>query len=203
MKNGSAGQHTGSSALLGGSRARVRARLRAVACALWLWPAVLYAGDVLDALPPERIGAKLAGVLRDVELTCRQDLDDARVQRCAPIPEGAARLGDMPLHSVEAVFRDERLEQVTIYFAESRFAGVKALVSDRLGQGQDASFSVRAGMAGTFTNEVIVWQTATLAAVLRQFDRKIDRSSLIYGSPDAVSPLLEQIRARPRGGGDL
>jgi hypothetical protein len=168
-----------------------------------LLPAAALAGDVFDVLAPERIGAKLDSVLQDGRLDCRQDPNDAGGRLCEALPGNFDTLHDLPLGTVLVTLHDERLEQVTIHFAESHFARVKALLAARLGKGEDASFTVRAGMAGTFTNEVIVWETSGWVAIARQYDGKIDRSSLIYGTPDALSALLKRTRSKPPGARDL
>lgn len=183
------------------SRSFLVAALVYVVCPLFS-PAA--AGDVFGGLQPERIGSELASVLQGAGLACRQDPNDARIRLCHPLPGALDSLGGVPISSVTATFGgDQRLAQVTIYFAEERFSTIKAVLSARLGEGEDASFTVRAGMAGTFVNQVILWETDAFVAIARQYDGKIDRSSLIYGSPSALSRLLKRIKSKLPGGGDL
>ena len=44
-----------------------------------------------------------------------------------------------------------------------------------------------------------MWEKDDLCLIAQQFDRKIDRSSLIYGSAEAMAPLLKQIKSTPPG----
>jgi len=82
------------------------------------------AADLFDGLAPERAGAELTVVLEDAELACTHDPGEAEVRRCRPLPGALNTLGGAPLHEVEAVFVDELLSQVSVYFAESRFGEV-------------------------------------------------------------------------------
>ena len=179
------------------SRSLPAAALVYLVCPLFSPAAV--AGDVFDGLQPELIGSELTSVLEGAELACRQDRNDASIRRCQPLSGALDSLGGVPVSSLVATFSDQRLAQVTIYFAELSFPTVKAALSVRLGEGRDASFNVRAGMAGAFTNQVILWETDDFVAIAQQYDGKIDRSSLIYGSPSALIELLKQIKSTPPG----
>jgi hypothetical protein len=53
------------------------------------------------------------------------------------------------------------------------------------------------------SREVTVWETDDQLAIARQYDVKIDRSSLIYGTPDALSALLKRTRSKLPGARDL
>jgi hypothetical protein len=164
-----------------------------------LLPAAAADSDVFDALGPRLVGAELTTVLEGAELACRQDPKDVAVRRCKPLPGALDRLGGVPVTSVEALFKDEQLAQVTIYLPESRFAELKRSLSSRFGGGMDWSVSLRAGMAGTIPNQVVLWEKEDLVVIAQQFDGKIDRSSLIYGSAKAMAPLLKQIKSTPPG----
>ena len=158
------------------------------------------AGDVFEGLAPELVGAEFTSVLEGAELACHQDLTNPQIRRCVPLPGALARLGDVGVSTVEALFKDGRLAQVAIYFPEARFAQMLPVLSARLGEGSDWSATVRSGMAGQFSDQIRIWETDRFVLVAQQFDRKIDRSSVIYGSEREMAPLLQRIKATPRGG---
>jgi hypothetical protein len=181
-----------------------QSHLRVLLCVVsFLLPHGTHAADVLDVLGPNRIGTELGAVLQGITLNCRQDPKQNSIRQCNAVPGSVDTLHSVPVAALIAIFRDEHLEQVTIHFAESRFPEVKALLSAQLGQAEDASFTVRAGMAGTFTNDVMVWESVDWVAIARQYDGKIDRSSLIYGTPDALVSLLTRTRMKLPGARDL
>jgi hypothetical protein len=104
------------------------------------------------------------------------------------------------VNAVEALFVDQHLAQVTIYLPESRFAAVLLAFSARFGEGKNWDVVLRAGMAGQLEDQIRIWETDRFALVAQQFDGKIDRSSVIYGSPRAMAPLLRQVKSTPPGG---
>ena len=162
--------------------------------------ALIGAEDIFDGLAPELVGTELASVLEGAELACRQDRADLKVRRCTPLPGVLGTLGGIGVNSVEARFADQHLAQVTVYLPESRFAAVLPALSARFGEGDDWNVVLRAGMAGQFEDQIRIWETDRFVLVAQQFDGKIDRSSVIYGSPHAMAPLLRQIKSTPRGG---
>jgi hypothetical protein len=164
-----------------------------------LLPSAAADSDVFDGLGPGLVGAELTTVLEGAELACRQDPKEVAVRRCKPLPGGLNNLGGVPVTSVEALFKDEQMAQVTIYLPESRFAELMRSLSPRLGAGMDWSVNLRVGMAGTIKDEVVLWEREGLVVIAQQFDGKIDRSSLIYGSAKAMAPLLRQIKSTPPG----
>jgi hypothetical protein len=108
-------------------------------------------------------------------------------------------LDGVPVTSVEALFQDKLLAQVTVYFPQSRFAEVKRILGGKFGEATDWSVIIRSGMAGTFKDEVLLWERDDFVMIAQQYDQKIDRSSVIYGSPAAMAPLLKQIKSTPPG----
>jgi len=176
-----------------------------LAAALIGGPSILVAhatadSDVFDGLGPELVGTELTTVLEGAELACRQDPKETALRRCKPLPGALDSLAGLPATSVEAVFNDERLAQVTVYLPESGFSALKRSLSSRFGEGVVWSVTLRAGMAGTFKDEIVLWEKDDLVVIAQQFDGKIDRSSLIYGSAEAMAPLLAQIKSTPSGG---
>jgi hypothetical protein len=101
--------------------------------------------------------------------------------------------------AVEALFVNQRLAQVMVYFPEARFADVLPVLTARLGEGRDWSVTLRSGMAGQFPAQIRIWERDRFVLVVQQYDRKIDRSSVIYGTPAAMGPLLERIKSTPPG----
>jgi hypothetical protein len=91
------------------------------------------------------------------------------------------------------------LAQVTVYLPESRFPELKRVLAVRLGEATDWSVIIRSGMAGMFKDDILLWEKDGLVLIAQQFDQKIDRSSLIYGSAKAMAPLLKQIKSTPPG----
>ena len=158
------------------------------------------AGDLFDGLAPELAGAELSAVLEGAELACRREPGAADMRRCHPLAGSLDALGGVRLTEVEALFVDRQLAQVVAYFPERRFAEVKQLLSERLGQGQDWTVVIRAGMAGQFSDEIRIWETERFVLIAQQFDRKIDRGSVIYGTPTAMAELLQQLKSTPPGG---
>lgn len=157
------------------------------------------AADLFDGLAPERAGAELTAVLEEAELACMRDPGVADVRRCRPLPGAMNALGRAALREVEAIFVDRQLAQVTAYVAESQFDEVRQVLSERLGAGQDWTIVIRAGMAGQFTDEIRIWETERFVLIAQQFDRKIDRSSIVYGTPQAMAELLQRARSTPPG----
>jgi hypothetical protein len=177
---------------------RLAGALALACCSLCLFePAI--AGEVFDGLGPELIGTELTAVLEGAELACRQDPVEKAIRRCHPLPGALNSLEGAPA-AVEAVFVDERLAQVAVTLPERRFAKVRRAVLTKLGEGQDWTVSIRGGMNAGFKNEIVIWERDKWTAVLQQFDHKIDRSSLTFGSPSAMASLLRQIKSTPPGG---
>ena len=168
-------------------------------CASLMFCASARAGDVFEGLGPQTIGTELTAVLEEAELACRRDPADADIRRCHPIPGALDTLAGAPA-VVEAQFAADHLALVSITFPEARFADVRRFANEQLGAGKDWSVGIIAGMNGTFKAEITIWESEDRAAVLQQFDRKINRSSLIYGTPSAMAPLLRRIKATPPGG---
>jgi hypothetical protein len=109
-------------------------------------------------------------------------------------------LGGVGVNAVEARFDDQRLAQVTVYLPESHFAAVLPVLYARFGEGENWDVVLRAGMAGQLEDQIRIWETDRFVLVAQQFDGKIDRSSVIYGSPRAMAPLLRQIKSTSPGG---
>ncbi len=164
-----------------------------------LAPVAAADSDVFDGVGPDLVGAELTTVLEGAELACRQDSKEAAVRRCRPLPGALDSVGGVPVTSVEALFDDQLLTQVTVYLPESRFPDLKQVLAARLGEGTDWSVIIRSGMAGTFRDEILLWEKGDLVVIAQQFDQKIGRSSLIYGSATVMAPLLKQIRSTPPG----
>jgi hypothetical protein len=160
----------------------------------------LAADDIFDGLAPELVGNELGSVLEGAELACRQDRADPKIRRCSPLPGALKAFGGVGVNAVEARFDDQRLAQVTIYLAEPRFAAVLPVLSTRFGEGKAWTVSLRAGMAGQFEAKIRIWETDRFVLIAQQFDGKIDRSSVIYGSARAMAPLLRHIKSTPPGG---
>ena len=134
------------------------------------------------------------------ELACRQDTVDSALRRCEPLPGVLDTLGDAKVGSAQALFIDDELAMVTVYFSEREFGKVLAYTMQQLGEGQDWTVTIRGGMNAGFKDHIVIWEQEKLHALLQQFDRKIDRASLTYGSPRAMAELLKRIKATPAGG---
>jgi len=160
----------------------------------------VWAGEVFEGLGPELIGAELTSVLEGAELACRQDTADSSLRRCQPLPGALDTLGGAKITSAEALFVDDRLAMVSIYFSEREFAKVQAYAMQKLGEGQDWTVTLRGGMNAGFKDQIVIWEKDDVHALLQQFDRKIDRASLIYGAPRAMAETLKRIKATPAGG---
>jgi hypothetical protein len=171
-----------------------------VACWGLLSAVALGADDVFEGLAPELVHSELASVLEGAELACRQDRADPKIRRCTPLPGVLGTLGGVGVNAVEARFDDQRLALVTVYLVESRFAAILPVLAVRLGEGKNWNVVLRAGMAGQFEGQIRIWETDRFVLIAQQFDGRIDRSSVIYGSPRAMAPLLQQIKSTPRGG---
>jgi len=171
-----------------------------VSCWGLLSVGALAADDIFDGLAPELVGSELGSVLEGAELACRQDRADPQIRRCIPLPGALKALGGVGVNAVEARFDDQRLTQVIIYLPEPRFAAVLPVLSARFGGGKEWNVILRAGMAGQFEDQIRIWETDRFVLIAQQFDGKIDRSSVIYGSPRAMAPLLRQIKSTPPGG---
>ena len=164
-----------------------------------LAPLAASASDVFDGLAPTLVGGELTTVLEGAELACRQDSNAPAIRRCKPLLGSLDALDGVPVTSVEALFQDKLLAQVTVYFPQARFADVKRILVAKLGEATDWSVVIRSGMAGTFKDEVLLWERDNLVMIAQQYDQKIDRSSVIYGIPAAMAPLLKQIKSTPPG----
>jgi hypothetical protein len=167
---------------------------------LALAPLPALAIDVFDGLAPGLIGAELTTVLEGAELACHQDSNAPPIRRCRPLPGSLDAVDGVPVTSVEALFQDKLLAQVTVYFPTPRFTEIKRILIGKLGEATDWSVIIRSGMAGTFKDEVLLWERDDIVMIAQQYDQKIDRSSVIYGSPAAMAPLLKQIKSTPPGG---
>jgi len=168
-------------------------------CWGFCFAAALSIEDVFEGLAPERVGSELSAVLQRVELACHWDRTDAQLYRCVPAHGARWTLGQVRLSAVEALFSEQRLAQVTVYFPEQHFSEILSLVSARFGEGQDWSLTLRSGMAGQFSDQIRLWETDRFVLVAQQYDRKIDRSSLIYGTARAMASLLQRIKSTPPG----
>jgi hypothetical protein len=176
----------------------IRRRL-AVLLLCALAPLACADSDVFDGLGPGLVGAELTAVLEGAELACHGDPKETSIRRCKPLPGVLEHFGNVRVASVEALFEDARLARITIYLPETRFADLKRVLVARLGEATDWSIVLRAGMAGTFDDEILLWEHDDLVVIAQQFDQKIDRSSLVYGSAQAMAPLLKQIKSTPPG----
>ena len=130
---------------------------------------------------------------------CGQDRTDLDIQHCASAPHTHWTVSGVTASALEVLVKDGRLVQVTVYFPESRFPHMLLALSTWLGKGEDWTVTIRAGMAGQLPDQIRIWETDRFALVAQQYDRKIDRSSVIYGSAEAMAPLLRQIQSTPRG----
>jgi hypothetical protein len=149
--------------------------------------------DLWDRLGPARIGAAHAQIAESVAMQCT----DAAPEKTCLVPAG--RFGGVPVDRVEARFRDQRLERVVVRFGEPRYRAMLATLQARLGEAEDRSFRARAGMAGEFAAGVKLWELPAAAVVLEQFAGKIDRSTVSFGTIDAMQALLQQKRSYPPG----
>jgi hypothetical protein len=159
-----------------------------------------WAGELFDGLGPALVGAELTEVLEGAELACKQDAADAAIRRCQPLPGALDTLAGAKLTGAEALFVDERLAQVTVYFSERDFPRVQEYASRALGESQDWTVTIKGGMNAGFKDQIRIWEQDQLAAILQQFDRKIDRASLTYGTPAAMADTLKRIKSTPPGG---
>lgn len=171
----------------------------AASCCGLLPAAAAGAEDILQSLAPALVGAELDSVLEGAELACRPVRPDPDTRRCIPLPGALQTLGGVGVDAVEALFVNQRLAQVMVYFPEARFADVLPVLTARLGEGRDWSVTLRSGMAGQFPAQIRIWERDRFVLVVQQYDRKIDRSSVIYGTPAAMGPLLERIKSTPPG----
>jgi hypothetical protein len=162
-------------------------------------PSASAAEDVFDALGPESLGTSVDRVLAGSGFSCGQHRSDPEVKRCTSTSSTPWILAGTSASSVEALIKDAHLLQVTVHFSESRFAQVLLALSTRFGEGVDWTVTIRSGMAGQLPDQIRIWETDRFALVAQQYDRKIDRSSVIYGSAAAMAPLLRQIHSTPRG----
>jgi len=145
------------------------------------------------------LGSSVGRVLAGSAFSCRQDRTDRETQRCTSTSSTLWTLAGTSASAVEALLKDGHLLQVTVYFPESRFARVLLALSTKLGEGRDWTVAIRSGMAGQLPDQIRIWETDRFALVAQQYDRKIDRSSVVYGSADAMAPFLRQIQSTPRG----
>jgi hypothetical protein len=158
------------------------------------------AGELFEGLGPQLLGSELTAVLEGAELACKQDSADASVRRCQPLPGALDTLSGAKITSAEALFVDQELAMVTVYFSDRDFAKVAADAKAKLGEPQDWSVILRGGMNMGFKDQIFIWERDDVQAVLQQFDRKIDRASLIYGTPPAMAEVVKRIKATPPGG---
>jgi hypothetical protein len=154
---------------------------------------------VFQVLGPELLGRSVGGLFEAPEFLCRQDDKNPDIQRCTSAPNAPWTLDGIGASAVEALIRDGRAVQITVYFREARFTQVLAALSTRLGDGDDWTVTIRGGMAGQLPDQIRIWETDRFALVAQQYDRKIDRASVIYGFVDAMAPLIRKIRSTPRG----
>jgi hypothetical protein len=178
----------------------MKRRLVIVVLALLGVPPGAQAGELFDGLGPALIGADLTEVLEGAELACKQDAADTSIRRCQPLPGALDTLAGAKLTGAEALFVDDRLAQVTVYFSERDFPRVQEYASRALGEGQDWTVTIKGGMNAGFKDQIRIWEQDKLAAIVQQFDRKIDRASLTYGTPAAMAETLKRIKATPAGG---
>jgi len=157
------------------------------------------ADDVLDALGPELLGSPVGRVLEESKFSCTQDRTEPDTQRCSSKSSALTAFGEVSASALEALIKDRRLLQVAVYFPEAQFTRVLAVLSTRFGEGHDWTVTIRSGMAGQLPDHIRIWESDRFALVAQQYDRKIDRSSVIYGSVDVMAPLLRRIRSTPRG----
>ena len=171
-----------------------------VPCCGLLPAAAAGTGDILESLAPALVGAEFDSVLEGAELACRPDRANPDARRCVALPGALQTLAGVGVSAVDALFVERHLALVTVYFPEARFADVLPVLTARLGEGRDWSVTLRSGMAGQFPGQIRIWERDRFVLVAQQYDRKIDRSSVIYGTPAAMGPLLQQIKSTPPGG---
>lgn len=175
------------------------AALVAFCCGL-LPAAAAGTGDILESLAPALVGTELDSVLEGAELACRPDRADPEARRCVPLPGALQTLAGVGVSAVDALFVERHLALVTVYFPEPSFTAVLPGLSARFAEGKNWDVVLRAGMAGQFPGQIRIWERDRFVLVAQQYDRKIDRSSVIYGTPAAMGLLLRQIKSTPPGG---
>ncbi len=85
---------------------------------------------------------------------------------------------DIQKHKFITVYENEKIIENIVIFDESNFNFVKIELLNQLGPSKKIVEKLNAGMAGSFTNEIYVWNNNERIIFFEQFHKKITFSAL-------------------------
>ena len=170
-----------------------------MALAALVLPGVAGAADGWELFGPDKLGTEREQIAAHIALECAPAQDAPGVTACRPASGAIPRFAGVPLERVDLLFRGDRLLKVAAHLHESHFGALEAFVVARHGAGQDCSIRFRAGMGAELLNRILLWRSTTQAMVIEQFQGKIDRSAVAYGTADAMAGMVRDKTAYPPG----
>ena len=99
---------------------------------------------------------------------------------------------DIPKHKFITVYENEKVIENIVIFDESNFNFVKIELLNQLGPSKKIVEKLNAGMAGSFNNEINVWNNNKRIIFFEQFHKKITFSALRVLSPNDYKMIMEK-----------
>jgi hypothetical protein len=123
---------------------------------------------------------------------------------CRAVSVSGLSLHGVSLRSLDLYFEEHRLARVCQVIDEADFLPLREMLATQRGGAVDFSELLKAGMGGSFKNEIWVWQEGTLVTMLEQFYERISTSALCLSQRVAFERLMHAREARRiRGVRDL
>jgi len=153
------------------------------------------------AVIPE-LGSGLETVDGRGDFHCTGDSSEGLV--CRLIGLADERLEGVPLQALTLHYQAHKLEMICRHFDESRFRAVRARLEASHGAAADHSELLKAGMGGSFVNQVLAWEAGGAVMLLEQFHERVVTSSVCHlGKPAFERLLAHRAARRVRGVRDL
>ena len=107
---------------------------------------------------------------------------------------------DIQKHKFITVYENEKIIENIVIFDESNFNFVKIELLNQLGPSKKIVEKLNAGMAGSFTNEIYVWNNNERIIFFEQFHKKIIFSALrVLSSKDYKVIMKKREGKKVRG----
>jgi hypothetical protein len=148
------------------------------------------------------LGSSFSSWANSADYQCTRDKTGTAV--CRAVSVIGLALHGVVLRGVELYFEEHRLARICRLIDEADFLPLRYKLLEQRGSAVDYSELLKAGMGGSFKNEIWVWEEASLVTMLEQFHERISTSSLCLAQRVAFERLMHAREARRiRGVRDL
>ena len=148
------------------------------------------------------LGSSLQEWQDQSEYRCVQEQPGKNV--CRLVDASGLAVQEMPLRGMDLYFADQRLERICRVIDEAEFPRLRQRLRAQRDDATDQSELLKAGMGGSFKNEIWVWNDPGVITMLEQFHERITTSALcILGSGAFEQLMRARAKHRVRGVRDL